>query len=297
MNTFGARVWTDHTGWVDATSRVVRATDRGLLYGLGVFETFRSRGGRFFRFEKHLARMCNSAAGLEITPPDLDRVIDAVEDGLQQFEGADIIYRVSLTPGSGWPYPDKGNTANLILLARPVNEVSVHPIRLAVSRYSRQSGSASSGWKTLNYLESALSLDEAKKQGFDDTILLDRSGRVSETSVGNLFFIHNSRLYTPALFTGALPGIMREEVLRLSDKLGIRTIQGGYPLEKILRSDAVFVSNSIIGIKPVSQAGTIPLPIASANEIFSAIKIYLADVIDAEARTVEDIRQGMRELL
>lgn len=297
MNSAEVRVWTQQSGWVGASTDVVRATDRGFLYGQGVFETFRSRHGKFFRLERHLARMCNSAAGLEISPPDLDRVLDALKDGLQQFEGADIIFRISLTPGSGWPSPDKGNTASCVILARPVAEMSVNPIRLAVSRYSRQTGSVSSGRKTLNYLESALSLDEAKKQGFDDSILLDRSGRVSETSVSNLFFIHNSRLYTPALFTGALPGIMREEVLKLGDKLGIRTFQGGYPLEKILRSDAVFVTNSVIGVKPVSQAATLTLPAASANEIFSAIKINLAEVIDAEAKTVEDIRHGIRELL
>lgn len=297
MNPPDRIVWTEMNGWVPATSPVVRATDRGYLYGQGVFETFRSNQGRFFRLELHLERMKVSAEVLGIKVPSLKVVLDALQSGLDYMGGDDAVFRITLTAGQGWPSRSSPSSTGLTLIARPFVEISVEPVTLSVSSYVRQTGALHTGKKTLNYLESALAMEEAKQRGCSDAVLLDDLGRVSETAVSNIFWIKQSLVFTPALFTGALPGIMRQEVLNLCKRLGIRTVQGGYPLENILRSDAIFVTNSVIGVKPVSQAGSITLPAASANEIFSAIKINLAEVIDSEARAVEDTRRGIWELL
>jgi branched-chain amino acid aminotransferase len=102
--------------------------------------------------------------------------------------------------------------------------------------------------KTLNYLGSALAKQEAKKQGADEALLLNQSGRVSEASVANIFALRGRTLSTPPAIDGCLPGINRAAVLELARELGFSVGECSLGRRDLLAADEVFLTGSGAGV-------------------------------------------------
>lgn len=245
------RVWVNGAG-VDRVS----ATDRGLQYGDGVFETVAVIDGQPLLWSRHLARLeagCR-ALGFDVLP-DSEAFSEIAARACRNVERG--VLKCVVTRGAGgrgyravqvsptqivtlWPWPD--------FPATHANEgIALTLCRTRVSR-----NPALAGIKHLNRLEQVLARREWK-DGFAEGVMLDESGNVIEGTMSNLFAVIGNKLLTPELSMSGVRGIMRACVLDCAAQLGIEAGEAELSLPMLTRADEVFMTNSIIGIWPVKR--------------------------------------------
>ncbi|ABK78329.1 branched-chain amino acid aminotransferase/4-amino-4-deoxychorismate lyase [Cenarchaeum symbiosum A] len=106
-----------------------------------------------------------------------------------------------------------------------------------------------------NYLNSIIATQEAKRGGFDEAILLDHRGDVSEAPGENIFVVKGGRLHTPPSSSSALDGITRDTVMRLAEDLGYSASARRISKERLLGADEVFLTGTAAEIVPVVRIG------------------------------------------
>ncbi|HXH20889.1 MAG TPA: aminotransferase class IV [Dehalococcoidia bacterium] len=229
---------------------LVPAGDRGVLLGLGVFETFRARKGRVYRLDAHFRRLCAGAAafGIEV-PLDLPGLGKAVSDLARLAALDDARVRLTLTAGD----PEGG--PNLLIQARASTDYPEESyeagIRLATAAQRRNETSPLARLKTTSFAENVHARDEARRRGADEALLLNTKGLVAEGSVTNVFAVIGREVVTPPVEDGALGGVTREAVLELAPDAGVRPAVRSLRLEDLLAAREVFVTNAIAGLLPV----------------------------------------------
>jgi branched-chain amino acid aminotransferase len=234
----------------------ISVLDHGLLYGDGLFEGIRVRAGRIFRLERHLARLQLGARylGLDI-PFDGEGQARIVRETVRAFAQKEAYVRLLVTRGEG-PLGVDPTTCKKPTVVCIVAEIGLYSaeqraqgLSLITSSYRRPSPDVQDvAIKTLNYLGSALAKQEAKKQGADEALLLNQSGRVSEASVANIFALRGRELATPPAIDGCLEGINRAAVWELAGQLGISVSERSLGRRDLLAADEVFLTGSGAGV-------------------------------------------------
>ena len=232
--------------------------DRGLTLGDGLFETLLAVDGQLVDWQAHLDRMGRGAALLGLPEPDAfeARVACSSALGAANLRCGRAAVRLTLTAGSGGRGLDRPQamTARMFAAASPALEPS-GPFRLMLSTVRRNAASPASRLKTLSYLDNVLARREATGAGADEAVMLNTDGHVACAAAGNLFWIDNGRLFTPSLDCGVLDGIMRSKVLARAAQLRAEVAQGAFAPEALRAAQAVLVTNSLIGVRRVSQIG------------------------------------------
>ncbi|HNI99769.1 MAG TPA: aminotransferase class IV, partial [Leptospiraceae bacterium] len=100
---------------------------------------------------------------------------------------------------------------------------------------------------------SLLSFKEAYESGFDEGLMLDSEGRVTETSYGNLFWIKNNEIFTPSADLSILNGVTRMKIIEICRISGLKLCEGYFSLSEILNSDSAYVSSSSRGMMRISR--------------------------------------------
>ncbi|MFQ3577171.1 MAG: aminotransferase class IV [Cytophagales bacterium] len=103
------------------------------------------------------------------------------------------------------------------------------------------------GCKTLSALGYVLASNEAKRNNWDDAVLRDCSGNISELSSSNLFWVKNGKVFTPSLKTGCVEGVMRGQVIKLLETLSIEVLEVFEQKDKFLGAESVFACN-VLGV-------------------------------------------------
>jgi len=214
----------------------------GFAHGFGIFETIKLSQGRLCFWEAHWQRFYDSAVDLRLpldhTP---EEALAAIRE-LVQAEGLrDGTVKLSLLK--------EGAGARCYVYARPAMSATT-TVRLQLTmQYPLNEHSRLAGHKTHNYMENMLLLESARAEGFADVLRVNTAGVLAETTVANLFFIKQGRLCTPALSTGVLPGVIRAEVIQVADSLGVPVEEGSYTPAVLQAAEAVFLTNSSVGIR------------------------------------------------
>ena len=127
-----------------------------------------------------------------------------------------------------------------------------HGIRIRTSSYVRHPAHPTlSGAKTNgNYINTMMDLKEALDHGFDEALMLDIEGFVSEGSGENIFVIKDEVIYTPHL-TSALPGITRDTILTLAKSLGYEIVEKKLSCDEIYASDEAFFTGTAAEVTPI----------------------------------------------
>ncbi|PXA02979.1 aminotransferase class IV [Coraliomargarita sinensis] len=207
-------------------------------HGFGLFETIRLRAGYLELWDGHWQRLTSSARELGIACPyDNADVLQAVRRLAAKLP-IDSIVKLSLFK--------EGQGAKLAVYSRPVNPPpeSVGLVMEGASPINEYSPLA--GHKTHNYLENLLVLEAAREAGCFDCLRLNTKGEIAEGAISNLFFLRDGRLHTPSRQSGLLPGVVRQELVQ-----GLDVQEGSYQLSDLRSADAVFLTNSSIGLQPV----------------------------------------------
>jgi branched-chain amino acid aminotransferase len=103
------------------------------------------------------------------------------------------------------------------------------------------------------YARRFLALDDARKRGFDDGILVDHEGHITEATTANVFAVRASTLVTPSLTGACIPGITRDTILRLARAAGLAVTEISMSMESLRDYDEVFLTSTGGGIRPVAR--------------------------------------------
>ncbi len=245
----------------DTKKAVISALDHGFLYGMGLFETFRTYNGQPWLLERHAARLTNGCEKLGIAyAPDLRRMKEAVARVLKANDLADGYIRWSVSAGEGViglpsdPY-DKPNEivyAKQLAADHPSTRIG-KTLRLLTLPRSTPEGSIR--LKSFHYMNNMIAKRELVEAGAGpgtEGLFLDGMGHVVEGMVSNVFWATDGILYTPAAQTGLLEGITRMYVMEMAADMGISVREGLYEWNDLLEADEVFLTNSIQEIVPVT---------------------------------------------
>jgi len=242
---------------------LVPVTDRGFLYGDGVYETMRAYRGEVFLLRDHLRRLLRSAGliGLRL-PKDEEGIIEAVVETLRANSLEDAIIRVSVTRGSG-PRgidPTVATSPTFVVMAWPFSPYDPglfeRGAELIIALTRRNSTSSlDPAIKSMNFLNNILAKGEASRAGAFDALMLNPEGYIAECTVSNIFFVKDRVVHTPSIATGILAGVTREQVLSIARGLGLLVKEGLYPPSVLASADEVFLTGTSIEVLPVSRVG------------------------------------------
>ncbi|WP_211923986.1 aminotransferase class IV [Coxiella endosymbiont of Amblyomma nuttalli] len=243
---------------------VVSWNDRGLLWADGLFETIKSENGRLLFFEAHYKRFFESTIKLFIpfkVPLEAlkKKCYQIIE--INKLDG-DIAIKVILTrgqleQGKGLGVPKKA-FPKLIITATSYHRPATQPT-VYITTIKRNEYSMLTQIKTLNYLESILARQQAVSHGYDEGIMLNTKGAVTETSIGNIFMIINRKVLTPKRTDGILPGIMRQIIFNAVQEEGGSIIEKTLYPKDLFSATEIFQTNSLLEVQSFSKINKYPL--------------------------------------
>jgi branched-chain amino acid aminotransferase len=267
----GRHVWID--GALEpADARHLSAFDRGFQLGDGVFETLRARAGRPTELAEHLARLRNSAAGLDIEladslEADVTHGIAALlaADGLDGAAG-DASIRITVSRGVSVGrglLPPEQERATVVIQAWPVlppaRDHLERGLHLVVSAVRRDPENPLVGLKTTSRADYVFARLEARRAGGDDALFLTTDGHLSEATSANIFLVRGGELATPALECAILPGTTRTWILTWAAGAGLRPVEGWLVTADLAAADEAFLCSSVAGILPVTRLDGAPI--------------------------------------
>ncbi len=244
---------------VDRADAKVSVFDHGLLYGDGVFEGIRSYDGLIFKLQEHVDRLFESAQTLmlriPLTKPQLTRAIIRV---LRANRLTNAYIRLVVTRGEGdlGLDPRKCPRPTLFIIA---DRIVLYPKRLydqglsliTVPTQRNIPEALNPMIKTLNYLNNILAKIEATTAGFEEALMLNASGYVTECTGENLFIVRRGALLTPPPYVGVLRGITRCTVMELGRHLGYAVAEAVLTRHDLFNAEECFLTGTAAEIVPV----------------------------------------------
>ena len=260
------KIWLDgkFVPWHEANVHVLTHT---LHYGLGVFEGVRcyqtkNKKSAIFRLHEHVDRLFNSAIVLGIDIPFSQKeIFTAVQlvvrkNKLKECYIRPIVFlghnQMGLNPNgvdvrvaiAAWPWGtylgDEGISRGIRVR---ISSFTRHHVNITMTR-AKACG---------HYVNSILAKTEAARDGYDEAILLDSQGYVSEGSGENIFLLSKGRLKTPALSCSNLEGITRDSVFDIAKHLKIEVEEGRITRDELYIADEVFLTGTAAEITPVRE--------------------------------------------
>jgi len=244
----------------DASEKVFTAGQVGLLAGWGVFSTLRVHRGVLFAYERHWERMQRDAAALHVPfPSDPEFIRSRLHRLIQANQAYEATLRVAVVRNLGglWQGPD-GRPFDLIGLTADLTDWG-ESVRLTVQPQARHAACPLAGVKILSWAFNLTWLEQAQQRGYDEVILLNERGEVSECTSANIFIARGDRVLTPPLSSGCLPGITRALLLEEIRVPGIRVEEQTLHLEDLAEADEVFITSSTRDLLPVREVEGIPV--------------------------------------
>ena len=256
--------------WDDAKIHVLTHT---LHYGMGVFEGIRAYetddGPAAFRLTDHMRRMDQSARILMMPMPySVEELVQAAKDTVRST-GLPSCY---VRPIAYYGYGEMGlNTlpcsVDVAIACWPwgayLGDDAVEKgVRMKISSWTRHDHNTMppASKTTGNYVNSSLAKVEALKAGYDEAIMLNPQGLVSECTGENIFCVRNGRIITPPLSSGALEGITQASVNAIARDLGYEIIVGDLARSDLYIAEEIFVCGTAAEISSVNSVDDRDIP-------------------------------------
>ena len=286
------KIWMDGqmVDWRDAKIHVLTHT---LHYGCGAFEGVRAYKGvggtAIFRLAEHTERLFNSAKILRMHIPFTQAQVNEAQCAIMRANKLESGYLRPLT----WigdrklGVSPKGNTVHLMVAAWPWGaylgeEGMKRGIRVKISSYTRHhvNITMTQAKAVSNYTNSILANMEALDDGYDEALLLDASGFVSEGAGENLFIIKGGVIYTPDLSAGALNGITRNTVFHIAKDLGLEIVQKRITRDEVYIADEAFFTGTAAEVTPIRELDRIEIGAGSRGPLTEKIQTAFFDVVN-----------------
>lgn len=285
-------IWQDGTfvDWEDATVHVLV---HGLHYGSGVFEGVRcydtENGPALFRWEEHLNRLYQSAQPYDMEIPySRAELTEATIELLRREELRSCYIRPIAFYGYGsLGVSPKENPVNVAIAAWPWGaylgeEALQNGVEVMISSWRKHhSSQIPTNAKTTGlYVNSILAGEEARRNGYTEAIVLNKSGEVAEGPGENLFMIRDGEIYTPGLAESILDGITRSTVIELARERGYTvheraTISRG----ELNTADELFFSGTAAEVTPIRKVDNVEIGSGSRGPITEELQQAFFDLV------------------
>ena len=286
------KIWMDGqmVDWRDAKIHVLTHT---LHYGCGAFEGVRAYktvdGTAIFRLQEHTQRLFNSAKILRMKIPFSMESFNEAQLAVVRENNLESCYLRPLV----WIGSEKlgvsprGNTIHAMVAAWAWGaylgeEGMKRGIRVKTSSYTRHhvNITMTQAKAVSNYSNSILANMEALDDGYDEALLLDTSGFVSEGAGENVFVIKDGVVYTPDLSAGALNGITRNTVLHICDDLGIKLVQKRITRDECYIADEMFFTGTAAEVTPIRELDRVQIGIGERGRVTEKIQSAFFDIVN-----------------
>jgi len=257
--------------WRDAKVHVLV---HSLHYGNSVFEGARIYNGKVFKLTEHSARLIKSAKMLAYDLPYSVEELDAAtkkvvaENKLESGYVRPIAWRGAEVIGVS----AKGTKVHVAVTAFPWGAYyEQKAIKLMTSRWKRPSPESSpAGSKAAGlYIICTLAKDEALNAGYQDALMHDYKGRLSEATGANLFLVLNGELHTPTTET-ILNGITRQTVMELARKKGMKVVEREIWPDELAKASEVFLTGTAVEVQPVGAIDGREYPVGPVTQALQA---------------------------
>jgi branched-chain amino acid aminotransferase len=288
------KIWKDGklVDWRDANLHMLT---HSLHYGMAVFEGVRAYktvdGTAIFRLREHTQRLFNSAKIFQMAIPyDMETLIEAQKEVVRANQLESCYLRPLVWIGSEkMGVSARGNTIHVGIAAWPWGaylgeEGLQRGIRVKTSSFTRHHVNVSmvrakaSGY----YINSILANQEVTTEGYDEALLLDTDGYVSEGAGENVFLIRNGKIYTPDL-ASCLDGITRDAVLTMARDLGIDVIEKRITRDELYCADEAFFTGTAAEITPIRELDNRQIGIGSRGPVTEKLQSLFFDVVAGKA--------------
>tara|TARA_B100001113_G_scaffold290513_1_gene246605 strand:+ start:212 stop:1123 length:912 start_codon:yes stop_codon:yes gene_type:complete len=273
-----------------------------LHYGLGAFEGVRSYASQdgesvsIFRLKEHTERLFESAKIINVAiNHSMEEVMEAQlgvikKSGLKDAYIRPLIYlndeRLGLDIDdmqshlmiSCWDWPSYFGA-----------EALESGIDVMVSSFTRQFPNSlmTKGKISGGYVNGVMAHDQAKRNGYQEAILLDTNGFVAEGSGQNIFLIKNGKVMTPEL-TCCLNGITRRSVIKIAQDLGLEVLERQITRDELYTADEVFFCGTAVEITPIKAIDKIKVGIGKRGEITTKIQQNYLDAVRGKSEKYSD---------
>jgi branched-chain amino acid aminotransferase len=288
------KIWKDGhmVDWRDATLHVLT---HSLHYGMAVFEGIRAyntpNGTVIFRLREHTQRLLNSAKIFQIKVPfDIDTLMSAQKDVVRANKLESCYLRPLVWIGSEkMGVSARGNTIHVAIAAWPWGaylgeEGLAKGIRVKTSSFTRHHVNVSmvrakaSGY----YINSILANQEVTADGYDEALLLDTEGYVSEGAGENVFIVKSGKIYTPDL-ASCLDGITRDSVVTLARDMGIEVIEKRITRDEVYCADEAFFTGTAAEVTPIRELDGRTIGEGSRGPVTEKLQSMFFDVVGGKA--------------
>ena len=288
------KIWKDGhmIDWRDATLHVLT---HSLHYGMAIFEGVRAyktpQGTAIFRLKEHTQRLFNSAKIFQmVIPYDMETIMAAQRDVVRANNLESCYLRPLAWIGSEkMGVSARGNTIHVSIAAWPWGaylgeDGLARGIRVKTSSFTRHHVNVSmvrakaSGY----YINSILANQEVTADGYDEALLLDTDGYVSEGAGENVFIVKNGKIYTPDL-ASCLDGITRDSVLTMARDLGIEIIEKRITRDEMYCADEAFFTGTAAEVTPIRELDNREIGSGSRGPITEKLQSLFFDVAAGKA--------------
>ncbi|AQT85201.1 aminodeoxychorismate lyase PabC [Paenibacillus larvae subsp. larvae] len=245
----------------DEKEAVVSVYDHGLLYGMGLFETFRTYKGMPFLLNEHLDRLRQGCRDLGIDfEPDAERINRQISLLLDKNRLQDAYFRYTITAGIemlGLPSTNYSHPTEIMYIKQlpPLTGKLIEEGKsLQLLKLPRNTPEGLARYKSLHYMNTILGKKEMSQYPWArnaEGLMLTEEGYIAEGLVSNIFFILDGTCHTPSADTGILTGITRRFVMNLAEQAGMNVCEGLYTWHDLLEAEEILITNSIQGIVPI----------------------------------------------
>ncbi|MEA3285967.1 MAG: aminotransferase class IV [Candidatus Marinimicrobia bacterium] len=246
-------IYTNGT-WIESNQAVIPFNDQGFLYGDSLFETIRINRSNPFRLDRHMARMLSGMGTIHM---EAESILEEIPHILQTFitknQVSNALVRIMITRGvsKGSPWSTQSDPA-VYLSGRAINPTPDWPVKVIfVEEKDYPILRFHPAIKSGNYLGNMLAKKDAQNAGAFEPVFVNRDGYVTECAIRNIFFIKDDILLTPAVELGVLPGVIRDTIMELARRRGLRVRESLILKEAVQTMDEAFISSTGVGVLPI----------------------------------------------
>ena len=229
--------------------------NRNLHYGDGLFETCVVRDNKILMWEHHISRLNIGCRRLNIKKIDESVWLGDIKQALQLTLKKKCIVKLILSRGNslrGYSYSEDIKPVRVVIVSEMTQPKIQNSFSLQYANSGYYSNPKLAGIKHCNRLEQILARENMIA---NEAIMLDESKNIISVTQGNIYFIFGNKLVTPKLHRCGVVGSRRSTILELARIINLEVSEDIISLEQSKIADEVFISNSLIGIQPVTSIG------------------------------------------
>jgi len=279
-------------GFVPFEEATLNLKTHAFLYGTSLFEGIRGyylpekNAVAIFRLKEHYERILYNSRIFFMTPEtSLDQLMEQTAELVRRnTPDQDIYIRFTLykTGENIGPYLDKVRTTHCIWTHPLGNYVNIDGLHVTITPWRRVDDNAIPPAAKAGgaYMNTAIMITDAKRNGFDEVIALTQEGHVSEGSAMNFFMVRKGKLVTPPITENILEGVTRDSIITLArEELGMEVEERSIDRTEVYRVYEAFFTGTAAQVAPITKIDHRPVADGKIGEITQKLQDIYFDVV------------------